>query len=447
MSAISEAADATAALALDDANASDSAEVIFQAPSLAMCAISEAAPLSLSDAKAEVALDEGAEDEPDNADAHSDTSGFSDATSLADDEEASLALKEVAEMAMQAYKERRRKARAKEPKPVKESRAVVFSEGEGQKLVREATGCFMFNDPQGKRAPMRVFYYLTASFKADTPLLFVCHGIKRNAEEYLGNWMKLGLAEKHGICILAPEFSDELFPGTEGYNFGGVFRSEDVKAKDLSRPVAPAQWAFNALEGIFDRFRELAQSKVERYFLFGHSAGAQFVHRHLAFIRATPQTEGDAPAQPGARGNVGGGRVQKAVAANAGWYTMPSFEERFPFGFSGAPPLNQDALEGFLAAPLIILLGDRDTDANHPTLNTTARANKQGPHRMARGEAFFAKGKETAASLGVAINWEQAYVPGAAHRNDLMASAAAAMLFGAPVESEGGPAWDEKAAQ
>ena len=233
------------------------------------------------------------------------------------------------------------------------------------------------------------------------------------------------------ICILAPEFSNELFPGTEGYNFGGVFKAEDVKAKNLSRPKAPAQWAFNALEGIFDRFRRLGKSSAERYFLFGHSAGAQFVHRHLAFMRgeASQSCAGAAVATACRRG---GGRVHKAVAANAGWYTMPTLEERFPFGFAGAPPLNEDALEGFLAAPLVVLLGERDTDPRHPTLNTSAKANKQGPHRLARGEAFFHKGREVAALLGVECAWEKAYVPGAAHRNDLMAAHAAQMLFGPP---------------
>jgi hypothetical protein len=77
--------------------------------------------------------------------------------------------------------------------------AVLFAGAEGEELVRCAPGCFMFEDPQGKRAAMRVFYYLPASYQYDTPVLFVCHGIKRNAEEYLGNWIRLGLAEKHNV--------------------------------------------------------------------------------------------------------------------------------------------------------------------------------------------------------------------------------------------------------
>ena len=34
---------------------------------------------------------------------------------------------------------------------------------------------------QGKRAAMNVYYYLPATFRRDSPILFVCHGIKRNA--------------------------------------------------------------------------------------------------------------------------------------------------------------------------------------------------------------------------------------------------------------------------
>ena len=50
------------------------------------------------------------------------------------------------------------------------------------------------------------------------------------------------------------------------------------------------------------------------YALYGHSAGGQFVHRYVAFA--------DAP------------RMESAVAANSGWYTMPD-DGAFPYGWGG----------------------------------------------------------------------------------------------------------------
>ena len=73
--------------------------------------------------------------------------------------------------------------------------------------------------------------------------------------------------------------------------------------------------------------------RLEGYYLYGHSAGAQFVHRHLAFIGA-----GGSPL-----------RVIRAVAANAGFYTAPTFEVPFPFGFGGTESvLSEQDLRNYL---------------------------------------------------------------------------------------------------
>ena len=137
---------------------------------------------------------------------------------------------------------------------------------------------------------------------------------------------------------------------------------------------------------------------MDGYYLYGHSAGAQFVHRHLAFI--------------GAGGNPL--RVIRAVAANAGFYTVPDFQVPFPFGFGGTESVMSEedlrnylqvlasrrrggpcaACEGGAArcraqAPLAVVLGEQDNDPFHKHLNRSERAMEQGPHRLARGRHFF----------------------------------------------------------
>ena len=62
-----------------------------------------------------------------------------------------------------------------------------------------------------------------------TPVVFVMHGVKREAEEEFRRSVPLHaqreelLPEKHAFVLLVPEFSQVQFPGRNGYNFGHVF--------------------------------------------------------------------------------------------------------------------------------------------------------------------------------------------------------------------------------
>jgi len=99
-------------------------------------------------------------------------------------------------------------------------------------------------------------------------VLFVCHGVLRNAETYCRNWIPI--AERFNLMIVCPEFTQEDFPETK-YNYGAVAKGKGMKT-----------WAFTSIEYIFDTF-VLAGMKKDGYSLFGHSAGAQFAHRFCLF--------------------------------------------------------------------------------------------------------------------------------------------------------------------
>ena len=172
-----------------------------------------------------------------------------------------------------------------------------------------------------------------------------------------------------------------------------------------SRTLRPrALWSFAAIEPLFDETRRRFGTAAERYTIYGHSAGAQFVHRFVMFM---PEA-----------------RIEQAIAANAGWYTMPDPALAFPYGVEGAP-VAPDTLKAVLAKPLTVLLGTADTDTADPDLRTTPEANRQGPHRFARGQSFFAEGRELAARLDAPFGWRMEHVPGVGHKNGLMAQAAA----------------------
>lgn len=235
---------------------------------------------------------------------------------------------------------------------------------------------------------------------ADRPVVFVMHGVLRNADEYRDQWHEL--AEQHQFLLVVPEFSDTQFPEAEGYNLGNVYDAEgNVRPRSI--------WAFEAVEAVFDEVRERFGMAAEGYAIYGHSAGAQFVHRFLFHV---PEA-----------------RVTRAISANAGWYTMPEFEVSFPYGL-GNSAVEQQHLRQALQLPLTVLLGEADTDPEHASLRRTPEALAQGPHRFARGQAFFESGREAARRLGVPFAWRLATVPGADHDNRKMAPAAIPYLLG-----------------
>ena len=234
---------------------------------------------------------------------------------------------------------------------------------------------------------------------ASAPIVFVMHGVRRDGDRYRDEW--ISAARREGLIVVAPTFSKAVFPKSAGYNLGNIRR------RDTSAPIAEAQWSFSAIEPLFDEIVKRTESIQDAYALYGHSAGAQFVHRFLYF-------------KPQARASV-------FIAANAGWYTLPSFDETFPYGLRQSG-LTRAHMEAALTRRVVILLGDQDTDEADPYLRRTPEAEAQGRHRFARGQNFFQIAGVQAAASGVTLNWRLETVAGAAHRNRQMAPKAAAII-------------------
>lgn len=247
---------------------------------------------------------------------------------------------------------------------------------------------------------VKVFWRAAPGGRADAPVLIVLHGQGRNAQDYLAAMAPH--AARRGAAVLAPEFDETNFPDSDNYNLGDVF-----DAAGRRRPQAA--WSFEVVERAFDAFVGRTGSTQTRYSLFGHSAGAQFVHRFMLFMPAR--------------------RVARAVAANAGWYTLPDRNEPFPYGLAGAGESDAD-LRAWLGKPLTILLGEEDENVEGSGLRRTPEAMRQGPHRLARGQTFFARGQAMAAELATPFGWELKLAPGVAHDQAAMARYAAPLLFG-----------------
>lgn len=256
---------------------------------------------------------------------------------------------------------------------------------------------FRLSNWSGPAIPVRLF--VPEAVDADTPIVIVMHGASREAERYYNDWRTE--AVKLGLIVVVPYFSREDFPRSAHYNLGYVFEPETGDQR-------PAEsWTFAMIEPLFDAVVERLGGQQTHYTLFGHSAGSQFLHRFLYYV-------------PDAR-------VKRAIAANAGWYTMPDFGVRYPYGLAESG-LSEEILAGYFARDLVVLLGAADTLREDEDLRKTPEAELQGPHRFDRGHTFYRVARAKAADLGVEFNWRLQEVPGAGHSNADMTPAAALLV-------------------
>src|SRR5262249_36603447 len=151
--------------------------------------------------------------------------------------------------------------------------------------------------------------------------------------------------------------------------------------------------SFRVIESLFDTVLAQTGSRRERYHLVGHSAGAQFVHRFVLFMHRA--------------------RVERAVAANAGWYTLPLRDVAFPHGLGGIGYTGRE-LRCALARPLTIVAGECDTEADR-YLDRSHRSMAQGENRFARAARFFETGRAAAERLGLPFGWRFESVPDVGH--------------------------------
>lgn len=256
---------------------------------------------------------------------------------------------------------------------------------------------FDFEGWAGPALPVNMFVPEGAT--ATTPIAIVLHGASRDLPRYYSDWRKEG--EQRNFIVVVPWFNKEDFPGSASYNLGAVFDPDTGEMRPRE------QWTYSAIEPLFDAVVAKLGGKQTQYTLFGHSAGSQFLHRFLYFV---PEA-----------------RVKRAIAANAGWYTMPDFGVNWPYGLdeSGVSP---DVLPGYFSRDLVVLLGDADVDREDEDLRKTPEAELQGPYRYARGHTFFRVAKARAADLGVDFGWRLQEVPGGEHSNAQMTPAAALLV-------------------
>jgi pimeloyl-ACP methyl ester carboxylesterase len=268
-------------------------------------------------------------------------------------------------------------------------------------LAQPGRASIPYLDRYNPDRPLVLECFRPQSHDPDKPVVIVQHGASRNGAEYCEAWIPA--AERNGLLIVAMTFSKEAWPDALTYNNGHVL-DED------GNPRQRESWS-QAIPGrVFALLREADITQRDKAYLWGHSAGGQFVHRLLA----TQSHD-----------------IFEAVgAANPGWYTLPTLDLHYPDGLGGIG-LTRDNIVRFLGYQLVIFSGDQDIDGTTENFPRHESAMAQGPNRFARAQFYIDRGRAEAAKLGVPCRWSRVVVPGVAHEGMRMSAFAGDYWFGA----------------
>ena len=243
---------------------------------------------------------------------------------------------------------------------------------------------------------VEILYTLPKEINNQTKVLFIIHGNSRDVKKYLNLWLED--AKDKNVILVAPHFTKENYP-----NFGTlqIAKSSGKILNDQSNNLT------NSISSFFTYFKSKYNLESSTYRIFGFSAGSQFVHRYLMYGKDT--------------------RTEKAVLGSAGWYTFLN-EEKYPYGTKNMP-IEKERYEWFLSRRVLFILGNKDNDPNHPTLNLSKGAKKQGNNRFERGQNYFDNLLNFSQKNKIPFRWRYKVVPSLDHNTEMLSKNAIPFLL------------------
>ncbi|PKH22974.1 hypothetical protein [Pseudomonas fluorescens] len=257
-----------------------------------------------------------------------------------------------------------------------------------------------------------------------TRALIIVHGRLRNAQTYLQSG--IDAANHAGVggntLVIAPQFLNQL--DVKRNHLGDQvlhWKGNDWMAGEPS--IGPGQISsFAALDQIIKHLgsRTLFPA-LKEIVVAGHSGGGQVVQRFAVTGHTHPMLETE-------------GISLRYVVANPSSYAYFSPQRPVPFEIADCPGFNDwkygmqklpayagdhgaEQLErAYVSRDITYLLGQQDTDPNHPALDKSCEAQTQGAYRLIRGHNYFDYLKRRHPQLGHRL----VEVPGVGHDGDKM---------------------------
>ena len=238
---------------------------------------------------------------------------------------------------------------------------------------------------------VELLYVLPKEINKNTKVLFIIHGGGRNVDKYLNLWRKPAIDKN--VILVAPHFT------RENYQFYATLGMAKSSGNIIDNKV---NWLTNSIASFHTFFKSKFNLSTDTYFMFGFSGGSQFTHRYLMYGQDKA--------------------VEKAAIGSAGWYTFIN-NEPFPYGIKNMP-LEPGRIEWLMSTEVLFLLGDKDNDPNHSSLNSSKGARKQGNNRLSRGWNYFDNLIKIGNRFQIPFRWRYELIEGVYLYTKLMSRAA-----------------------
>lgn len=245
---------------------------------------------------------------------------------------------------------------------------------------------------------VELFYTLPEEINNQTQVLFIVHGGARDSEKYLDIWKKF--TEHKNIILVAPEFKRADY---EDYEYLNISDDYGVLNKNLNEHL------HNSLSIFFSFFKSKYNLEIDTYKLYGHSGGAQFVHRLLLF------SDYD--------------NVSSAVIAGAGSYTFLN-NENYPYGLKESNHLSDKKIKRYLSQRVTFLIGNQDIKKFESSKKNNIQAKAmQGNNRFEVGINYFNNLITVSERQKIPLRWKFQIAKGVAHDNEKMSLLASKILL------------------
>lgn len=227
--------------------------------------------------------------------------------------------------------------------------------------------------------------------------LIIVHGRLRNAQTYLKSGENAAgqAGQSATTLVIAPQFLNQsdsarhALPATLLRWQGNAWMAGEPAAG----PVAISAYA--VLDALLQRLQDRRLfPALKEVVIAGHSGGAQVVQRYALTTGNHPELKTL-------------GIDLRFVIANPSSYayfdatrpvafepvSCPGFNDwkyglnRLPAYAAGRSPAQLE--QGYVARDITYLLGQQDTDPNHPALDKSCAAETQGAYRLVRGHNYF----------------------------------------------------------